>query len=162
MFGLDDLRDIQSCEKVDVHMEDGSLAVGFKILSEPLQVFLNQETKLVADSSFGYLTMKPEFLDEANLILKRRVALLDFQVIENTAELNLYGLPVRSFPVYHGGDYISLGFSIGMQYSYVYAYIIPQGCIILQSPYIHCGDEYNVCPTSKARQESWCTYRMLK
>jgi hypothetical protein len=134
MFGLDDLRDIQLCEKVDVRMEDGSLAVGFKILSEPLQVFLNQETKLVADSSFGYLTMKPEFLDEANLILKRRVALLDFQVIENTAELNLYGLPVRSFPVYHGGDYISLGFSIGMQYSYVYAYIIPQGCIILQSP----------------------------
>jgi len=116
MLGLDDLRDIQLCEKVDVPMEDGSLAVGFKILSEPLQVFLNQETKMVADNCFGYLTMKPEFLDEPNLILKRRVALLDFKMIENTAELNLHGLPVRSFPVYHGGDYISLGFSIGIQY----------------------------------------------
>lgn len=113
MLGLDDLRDIQSCEIVNVPIEDGSLAVGFKILAEPLSIFLNRETKVIADSCFGYLTMKPEFLDEANLVLKRRVALLDFQVIENTAELNLYGLPVRSFPVYHGGDYVSLGFSIG-------------------------------------------------
>lgn len=120
MLGLDDLRDIQSCEVVDVPIEDGSLAVGFKILAEPLSVFLNRETKVVADSCFGYLTMKPEFLDEANLILKRRVALLDFQVIENTAELNIYGLPVRSFPVYHGGDYVSLGFSIGTTYSSVF------------------------------------------
>lgn len=120
MLGLDDLRDIQSCEVVDVPIEDGSLAVGFKILAEPLSVFLNRDTKVVADRCFGYLTMKPEFLDEANLVLKRRVALLDFQVIENTAELNIYGLPVRSFPVYHGGDYVSLGFSIGTTYSSVF------------------------------------------
>eukprot|EP01035_Chromulina_nebulosa_P020797 gene20797-26961_t len=65
------------------------------------------------NKQFGYLTEVPPYLDEANFILERRIALLNFKVIDPNEYFDLHGLPVRAFPVYHGGRYISLGFSIG-------------------------------------------------
>lgn len=133
MLGLDDLRDVQPCRMVDVPTGDGSHAKGFQILSGPLKIYLNSETKAVVDKCFGYLTTKPEYLDESRSIIPRRVALLDFEIIENESDLNLYGLPVHSFPVYHGGDYISLGFAIGKEGEFVYisdVKIVPSGTLV--------------------------------
>ena len=86
---------------------------GFKVLSGSMPIYLHQETMDVVSRQFGYLTGAPEFLDEALGVLARRVALIQFTVIEQNANINIFGLSVRTFPVYHGGTYVSLGFDIG-------------------------------------------------
>mmetsp|Transcript_73688 Transcript_73688/g.144625 ORF Transcript_73688/g.144625 Transcript_73688/m.144625 type:complete len:329 (+) Transcript_73688:50-1036(+) len=121
IFGLDDVRDLQLSKSVKVKNETtGEEEVGFKVLSGALPVYLNQETMTTVKSVFSYLTMPPVFLDAANNVLERRVALLDFRVIDSNACMNVCGLPVRAFPVYHGGKYISLGFSVGRAGEFVY------------------------------------------
>ena len=121
MFGLDDVRDLQiSCPVKVMNEETGEETTGFKVMSGALPVYLNQETMKTVKSCFEYLTQKPVFLDETNCVLPRRVALLDFQVIESSSNFNVAGLPITSFPVYHGGKYISLGFSIGKSGEFVY------------------------------------------
>lgn len=124
VFGLDDVRDLQQAEKFEVIDSNGTdstasigttgansitKSIGFKIKSGPLPIYLNQETMAVVQNCFGYLTGKPDFLDEKNLVLKRRVALLDFQLIESNSSFFISGLPIKAFPVYHGGTYVSLG-----------------------------------------------------
>ena len=48
-------------------------------------------------------------------MLKRKVSAIQWSVIEDDTPVieQLPHLPVRSFPVYHGGSYISLGFAFG-------------------------------------------------
>jgi len=123
IFGLDDIRDLQLCKTVhvDVNAESSKVTeIGFKVLSEPMSIYLNRETKDVVDQCFSYLTTAPEFLDKENQILKRRVALLSFNIIDSSSTFSVFGLPIRSFPVFHGGEYISLGFSIGKEGEFVY------------------------------------------
>lgn len=117
ILGLDDVRDLQKSEKVFVsHMN----TTGFRIKSGPMKVFGHQETMDVVGKAFSYLTNPPTFLDDEKFILSRRVALLDIHVIDPSSEFVLDGLQIKSFPVWHGGTYISLGFSIGREGEFVY------------------------------------------
>jgi phosphoribosyl 1,2-cyclic phosphodiesterase len=120
IFGLDDARDLQLSEHISVKNDAGVEAVGFKILSGPLPVYLNNETMGTVRQVFNYLTTPPVYLDEKNSVIERRVALLDFNVVDSNAEFTVAGLPVRAFPVYHGGKYVSLGFSFGKAGEFVY------------------------------------------
>lgn len=61
---------------------------------------------------FSYLTHAPEFLDKENKILQRRVAYLDFRVVDSNESINVYDLPIRCFPVYHGGMFCILFFVV--------------------------------------------------
>lgn len=120
IFGLDDVRDLQISRPTSVKNSSGGESVGFKIMSGALPVYLNNETMSTVKEVFSYLTLPPVYLDAADNVLERRVALLDFRVIDSNAEFCVGGLPVRSFPVYHGGRYISLGFSVGKAGEFVY------------------------------------------
>lgn len=119
IFGLDDVRDLQISRPTAV-LQDGVENIGFKVLSGPMPVYLNETTYKTVKQGFNYLTEKPIFLDEAAGVLDRRIAFLDFRVIDSNSMFNVAGLPVRSFPVYHGGTYVSLGFSIGKESEFVY------------------------------------------
>jgi len=134
-LGLDDVRDLQSCSKIaipDPNNNNQSI-YGFRIDSGPIDIILHQETMDTIHKQFGYLTEVPPYLDEANFILERRIALLNFKVIDPNEYFDLHGLPVRAFPVYHGGRFISLGFSIGKPGEFVYisdVKIIPEETIL--------------------------------
>jgi phosphoribosyl 1,2-cyclic phosphate phosphodiesterase len=93
---------------------------GFQVLSGPMKIFLHKETMDVVQKTFEYLTVPPEYLHREMGLLARRVALLDFQIIEQNAQFKIGDLNVRSFPVWHGGTYVSLGFSIGKEGQFVY------------------------------------------
>ena len=93
---------------------------GFEIIGGVIPIYLHQETMDVVSKTFGYLTSPPEYIDESIGLLARRIALLKFHVIPVLSDFNVCGLPVKSFPVYHGGTYISLGFSIGKEGEFVY------------------------------------------
>lgn len=105
ILGLDDVRDLQ--ESVTVTVPHPSIpsetSVGFKIVSGPLPIFLHAETMKDIKNKFDYLTEPPKYLDKDNHVIERRVALLDFQVIDVNESFRLFGLPIRSFPVWHGG-----------------------------------------------------------
>lgn len=144
MFGLDDVRDLQKSEQVSVcnAQTDFKPMSGFRVVSGALPIYLHQETLNVVKSAFGYLTNPPEYLDKDAEVLQRRVAYLDFRVVPVETTLNLHGLPVDVFPVYHGGTYVSLGFTLGSNKSFVYISdfkIIPEATMtyLLSIPRIH-------------------------
>lgn len=122
ILGLDDVRDLQTCSQVTVvdPTDSTKTSIGFKVDSGPLHIYLHQETMDTVKKTFEYLTITPKYLDEANFVLERRVALLDFNVIDPNSTFYCHGLRVRSFPVYHGGEYVSLGFSFGLEGEFVY------------------------------------------
>jgi phosphoribosyl 1,2-cyclic phosphodiesterase len=122
IFGLDDVRDLQLCQSEDVPdpNNESGFVTGFRLVSGVLPIYLNRETMTTVSSVFGYLTGEHQWLDKERKILQRRVACLDFNVIESTSTLDIHGLSVRCFPVYHGGTYISLGFSFGREGEFVY------------------------------------------
>lgn len=93
---------------------------GFKVISGAMPIYLHRETMDVVERTFAYLTQSPDYLDENTSLLSRRIALLKFTVIEQDDYFSVCGLPMRSFPVYHGGKYVSLGFSIGKEGEFVY------------------------------------------
>ena len=93
---------------------------GFKVISGAMPIFLHRETMNVVERTFAYLTQSPDYLDENTSLLSRRIALLKFNVIEQHDSFSVCGLPMRSFPVYHGGKYVSLGFSIGKEGEFIY------------------------------------------
>ena len=97
-----------------------STVTGFQVISGPMPVYLHQETMDIVSRTFAYLTQSPDFLDKESCLLSRRIALLKFIIIEQDDDFNICGLPIRSFPVYHGGSYVSLGFSIGKAGEFVY------------------------------------------
>lgn len=121
-LGLDDVRDLQHCTQVSVAdpKNPGSYIKGQKVESGPIEVFLHQETFDQVKKQFSYLVDPPPYLDAKNYILERRTALLEFTVIDPNSSFITHGMPVRSFPVYHGGTYISLGFSFGLEGEFVY------------------------------------------
>ena len=117
-FGLDDVRDLQTFEKVVLSTGD----IGCRVVSGPLPIYLHKETMNVVESVFDYLVNPPEYytnVPEGTDILKRRVALLNFNVIDCNESIQFQNLKVQCFPVYHGGTYISLGFAIGQPSSEV-------------------------------------------
>lgn len=115
MLGLDDVRDLQKSETV--RLESGD--VGFQIMSGAMPVYMHQETMDVVSRTFGYLFQRAEYWPDTQL-LKRRIALLDFCVVDVNAQLDICGLPVRCFPVWHGGEYVCLAFNIGQPGELVY------------------------------------------
>eukprot|EP01039_Chlorochromonas_danica_P008187 gene8187-9032_t len=122
MMGLDDVRDLQKVERVAVKnpKNPDEVSIGFRVLSGPLPIYLTQETMQTIDRVFPYLTGPSQYLDEAANVIERRVALLKYHVVDENAELLLHGLPVRCFPVWHGGRYVSLGFNFGAPGEFVY------------------------------------------
>jgi phosphoribosyl 1,2-cyclic phosphodiesterase len=122
MLGLDDARDLQQFERIEVPDADYNyqLVSGFKYTCGPLPVYLTAETMKTVNDAFGYLTRAPEFLDEAAQILRRRIAYLSFHTIEPDCSFSIHDFLIKAFPVWHGGEYVSLGFSFGLEGEFVY------------------------------------------
>lgn len=122
MMGLDDVRDLQRAEQVTVEdpHNPGTMTSGFRILSGSLPIYLTEETMETVKGAFSYLTNEPRYLNEELNVLERRVAYLKFHVIKDTEEVSVAGMQVKCFPVWHGGTYVSLGFSIGKEGEFVY------------------------------------------
>jgi phosphoribosyl 1,2-cyclic phosphodiesterase len=118
---LDDVRDFQRAERAEiVHPETGVKIIGCKIVTGKLPIYLHQETMDSISKQYAYLTGKPKYLNEEQCIVERRVAVLDFKVMDYNAEYSIKGLRVRQFPVFHGGDYIALGYNFGRDGEFVY------------------------------------------
>ncbi|KAK3275783.1 hypothetical protein CYMTET_16104 [Cymbomonas tetramitiformis] len=110
VLGLDDLRDLQVLEDV---VEDGKF-LGYRTLTgAPLKVVSNKATLDTAKSIFPYLAGGVEMVKPN--VMRRRVACLEWVEVEDKAMLceETAGMPVRVFPVFHGSNYISLGFAFG-------------------------------------------------
>lgn len=122
MLGLDDVRDLQRFTVVEVPDAEagGQLIHGFQVAGGALPIYLTRDTMDVVSQSFGYLVNAPEYLDEAANVIRRRIACLDFNVISESTVMEVSGLPVRIFPVWHGGQYVSLGFCFGKEGEFVY------------------------------------------
>eukprot|EP00052_Salpingoeca_macrocollata_P002687 m.31791 g.31791 ORF g.31791 m.31791 type:complete len:404 (+) comp12549_c0_seq1:259-1470(+) len=126
-LGIDDLRDVQRCGIV---MQDG---IEQKQPLNPLPIFCSQYVLQQAEKTFPYLMpRKPQSEEEARANPKRYVALLEWNaiaeskgsesVVPDTASIaqcrtpfNVQGLLFHPLPVYHGGEYVSLGFAFKLQ-----------------------------------------------
>jgi phosphoribosyl 1,2-cyclic phosphodiesterase len=122
MLGLDDIRDLQQSERIKVpDPVDPNVSVyGFRILSGPMPIYMTEDTCDVVRNVFPYLTNPPKYLDEANNVIERRVALINLQPIPDRSSLRIEGMSVECFPTYHGGTYVSLGFTFGAPGQFVY------------------------------------------
>ena len=79
-----------------------------------LPVFCNRATFEVCAQSYPYLVPKVREATQKKEGIERRVASLDWQLIDNTTSFEIPGgLKVTPLPLFHGGDYISLGFAFG-------------------------------------------------
>ena len=116
ILGLDDVRELQKMERVSD--ADGN-AIGFRLVGDQtlMPIITNQKTIDEVKRQFPYLAQPPITVPgQPSGVMSRKVAALKFQPIEHNTESvpNIPGdLPIRSFPVFHGGAYISLGFAIG-------------------------------------------------
>jgi len=112
--GLDDVRELQSHEQC---FDQEGNAIGFKLASavSAMPVISNRKTIAEAKQLFPYLAKPVEWAEGHAGVMKRKVAALNWTIIEDDTPRipQLPHLPVRSFPVYHGGDYISLAFAFG-------------------------------------------------
>jgi len=131
MMGLDDVRDLQKAERVQVPdpTHPDRVTNGFRILSGEMPIYVTKDTMTTISSAFPYLCNEPCYLVKEDNILSRRIALLKFTVIEDTEKVCIEGLNIQCFPVWHGGKYVSLGFSIGKEGEFVYisdVKLIPQ------------------------------------
>lgn len=121
IMGLDDLRDLQVSERVKIMDPQVNQEVfAFRILSGAIPVYLSEETMKTVESVFPYLTSPPRYLDKETKVIERRVACIELNPIRERSTLNVHGMPVECFPTYHGGTYVSLGFSIGTDGQFVY------------------------------------------
>ena len=113
IFGLDDLRDLQV--QTEVIDETTGTLIGYKVGgSGAMRIISNRQTLRMARTAFPYLAKPADYVDAEKTLLRRRVASFRWeQLPHDNASLDLGGLPVRCFPVYHGGEYISLGFVVG-------------------------------------------------
>ena len=98
-------------------MDDQGNAIGFRLDGEQslMPVISNQKTIDGVKRQFPYLATPPISVAGRPGVMPRKVAALDFQVIADDTERIpcVPWLSIRSFPVFHGGDYVSLGFAIG-------------------------------------------------
>lgn len=111
ILGIDDLRDLQRLEHV--YDEDGTF-IGYRPAqgSGPLKVVSNKDTLERIRETFPYLCKPPE-LSRPGVMMRRTLWLEMEQLEGDDASLTTAGLPVRTFPVWHGGTYVSLGFAFG-------------------------------------------------
>jgi hypothetical protein len=86
---------------------------GVRYTSGPIDVFLHDATMRCLNGRFDYLTSPPPYLDKEKGVLERPVSYLRFNVVDVNADIEVGGVPIHCFPVFHGGEYISLGFDIG-------------------------------------------------
>ena len=116
ILGLDDVRELQKMERVSD--PDGN-AIGFRLVGDQtlMPIISNQKTIDEVKRQFPYLAKPPITVPgQPSGVMARKVAALEFQPIEHNTERvpKIPGdLPIRSFPVFHGGAYISLRFAIG-------------------------------------------------
>jgi len=108
MLGLDDIRDLQIFTRV---LDKNGEVTGYRVEGGALAVLSNKATLDTIRQSFPYIAAKPDMIEPG--VLKRRVAYVELTDVENNASIDVAGLPVRFFPVLHGGTYISLGFAFG-------------------------------------------------
>mmetsp|Transcript_12923 Transcript_12923/g.23245 ORF Transcript_12923/g.23245 Transcript_12923/m.23245 type:complete len:345 (-) Transcript_12923:1148-2182(-) len=113
ILGLDDVRDLQF-----------KSSNGF--LNSPINVFLNQQTYEWCSHVFPYLipsfqqTMPNENTENnevSNDVSFRRVSNIKWNVIENTQPIEIMDVPIHPIELFHGGNYISLGFIIGFPHN---------------------------------------------
>ncbi|CAK0879249.1 unnamed protein product [Prorocentrum cordatum] len=111
MMGLDDLRDLQQMEELK-DPETGK-SQGWRVAGAgATRIISNHQTLRTSRAAFPYLKGVPDFV--APGVTYRRVAQFRWeQLLSDRCALDLHGLPVQTFPVYHGGTYVSLGFSFG-------------------------------------------------
>eukprot|EP00667_Euglena_gracilis_P021750 EG_transcript_23940 len=114
ILGLDDLRDLQVISEV----RDGGRSIGYAAQTGPIEIVANAATLRRAREAFPYLSDNVAFVRKG--VLERRVAHLEWREIADDTKTTVAGLPLRSFPVYHGGTYVSLGFAFGPRQSFVY------------------------------------------
>lgn len=110
MLGMDDLRDLQVIEKVH---SDGQ-HIGYRLAggAGPMQIISNKVTLDRVRKAFPYLYAQADFVEPG--VLRRRIAYIEFAEVSDDETMELVdGLPLRVFPVWHGGTYVSLGFAFG-------------------------------------------------
>lgn len=112
MFGLDDVRDLQRFQRC--YEEDGKTLIGYRV-KDPLVVYANAHTLATTAKVYPYLHRGKLTQEQRKAILMRRFAQIEWEEIPNRHEMEIYGMRVETFPVFHGGDYISLGFSFGSE-----------------------------------------------
>lgn len=114
ILGLDDARDIQ--------MAPPRIVVGNEVRygkTDPIPVYLNQPTMDVCKNVFPYLMPSNHTaVDSADKKLNRRVSRLNWQVYTHNDYFKPFkpipDVPIHLTPVpmYHGGDYICMGYVI--------------------------------------------------
>lgn len=113
--GLDDLRGFQRFRGLDRTEPPTRI---------PIQVFLSHECFEQVSSQFPWLFPKttPAAADAAAAddavstpVVKRDVAALDVQLVQNYQPFDAAGLEIVPLPVWHGSDLISLGFSFSIR-----------------------------------------------
>jgi len=107
MQGMDDMRDLQRQE----HVYDGDEFIGYRAIGGAMRITSNKATLKLVRQVYPYLCGAPDLA--APGVLRRRVAWIEFDEIEDDCVVELAGLPVKVFPVWHGGKYVSLGFAFG-------------------------------------------------
>lgn len=106
--GLDDLRGFQPFHGLDRTEPPSRI---------PIHVFMSQECLEQVSSQFPWLfpSPNPAKVKEGDaLIVKRDVAALKVNVINNYQPFDAAGLEIVPLPVWHGSDLISLGFSFSL------------------------------------------------
>eukprot|EP00743_Colponemidia_sp_Colp-15_P005790 GILK01006225.1.p1 GENE.GILK01006225.1~~GILK01006225.1.p1 ORF type:complete len:313 (-),score=42.80 GILK01006225.1:133-1071(-) len=107
MLGLDDLRGIQTTHSLN----NGGTA---KKPLEAIPIYLSQSTFQAVSRVFPYLVQTPD------TGVFRWVASLSWHIIERAMPFVIKGLEFTPLPVFHGEDYICLGFMFGRERNVVY------------------------------------------
>ncbi|CAE7731009.1 unnamed protein product [Symbiodinium pilosum] len=113
ILGMDDLRDLQVTEKV---LDDEGQHIGYRLAdgAGPMQIISNKMTLDRVREVFPYLHELPDLVRPG--VLRRRIAYTEFhEVPHDNAAIDIEGLPIKLFPVWHGGTYVSLGFAFGAE-----------------------------------------------
>ncbi|CAE7538282.1 unnamed protein product [Symbiodinium natans] len=122
ILGMDDLRDLQVTEKV---LDEKGQHIGYRLADAagPMQIISNKATLDRVREVFPYLHEPPDLIRPG--VLRRRIAYTEFvEVSHDEVAIQIDGLPVTLFPVWHGGTYVSLGFAFGAEgSSYPLVYI---------------------------------------
>ncbi|CAK9077721.1 Putative hydrolase C777.06c [Durusdinium trenchii] len=111
MLGMDDLRDLQVIEKF---WSESGEHIGYQLAdgAGPMQIISNKVTLDRVREAFPYLDGNTDFVRPG--VLRRRIAYIEFMEVSDDETMDLVGgLPLRVFPVWHGGTYVSLGFAFG-------------------------------------------------
>ena len=116
MGGMDDLRDLQP----RAGRRRGSGPGAGQGSPSSIPVFCNRATFEVCSQSFPYLVPKLRDVTREKEGIERRVASLEWNLIDDTTPFLVHGLKVTPLPLFHGGNYISLGFAFGEAAEFVY------------------------------------------